>query len=79
MKGLAEEKKEKVVANAGNDVRKIAEFAVEAVAVLAVFYKVHRLTEYSYDRGPVSMGSMGLAKPINFWRRVLEPINFWQN
>ena len=28
--------KGKVVANAGNDVRKIAKFAVEAVAVLAV-------------------------------------------
>ena len=27
-------------------------------------------------RGCVSMGSMGLAEPINFEKRVLEPINF---
>ena len=26
--------------------------------------------------GPVNMGSMGLAVPIDFQRRVLEPINF---
>ena len=29
--------------------------------------------------GPVGMGSMGSAEPINFERRVLEPINFWVN
>ena len=30
-------------------------------------------------RGFVSMGSMGLAEPINFERRVLEPIIFLGN
>ena len=29
--------------------------------------------------GPVGMGSMGSAEPINFERRVLEPINFLDN
>ena len=30
----------------------------------------------SISSGGFSMGSMGSAEPINFWRWVLEPINF---
>ena len=31
-----------------------------------------------YTSGCVSMGSMGSAEPMEFWRRVPEPMDFEQ-